>query len=116
DHNLDLLLSSVTAAAQDIESYEEFRKFAAVVLDYANSAPKWILKGQSADATGHMRFELPEDAYSELFEQDEEALKEQEELMKFFDSVCKVRPVGPDDPCPCGSGLSYRFCHGRHFS
>lgn len=116
DHNLDLLLSSVTAAAQDIESYEEFRKFAAVVLDYANSAPKWILKGQSADATGHMRFELSEDAYSELFEQDEEALKEQEELMKFFDSVCKVRPVGPDDPCPCGSGLSYRFCHGRHFS
>ena len=52
----------------------------------------------------------------DLFEQDEEALKEQEELMKFFDSVCKVRPVGPDDPCPCGSGLSYRFCHGRHFS
>jgi preprotein translocase subunit SecA len=27
-----------------------------------------------------------------------------------------VRHVAPDDPCPCGSGLKYKNCHGRHLS
>lgn len=116
ERNLEILLSAVTAAAEDIEDYAQFREFAQVVIDYANSVPKWLLKGQSAAATGLLRYELPPDAFSELFEEDEEAAKEQEELMSFFDSVNKVRPVAPDDPCPCGSGISYRFCHGRHFS
>ena len=116
DHNIEILLSSLTAAAEDIEDYAQFREFAEVVINYANSVPKWLLKGQSAAATGLLRYELPPDAFAELFEEDEEAAKEQEELMTFFDSVNKVRPVAPDDPCPCGSGISYRFCHGRHFS
>ena len=24
-----------------------------------------------------------------------------------------VKPVAPDALCPCGSGLSYRNCHGK---
>ena len=24
----------------------------------------------------------------------------------------KFANVGPNDPCPCGSGLKYKFCHG----
>lgn len=116
ENNLEILLSSVTAAAEDIEDYSQFREFAEVVINYANSVPKWLLKGQSANSTGLLRYELPPDAFAELFEEDEEAAREQEELMSFFDSVNKVRPVAPDDPCPCGSGISYRFCHGRHFS
>ena len=24
--------------------------------------------------------------------------------------------VAPDDPCPCGSGLTYRHCHGKYLS
>ena len=116
ERNLEILLSAVTAAAEDIEDYAQFREFAQVVIDYANSVPKWLLKGQSAASTGLLRYELPPDAFADLFEEDEEAAKEQEKLMSFFDSVNKVRPVAPDDPCPCGSGISYRFCHGRHFS
>lgn len=25
----------------------------------------------------------------------------------------KVRNVGPNDPCPCGSGKKYKLCHGK---
>ena len=114
-HNLEILLSPLTDAAQDIDSYEQFTEYAQIIIDYANSAPKWLLKGHSAEETGMMRYELPSGMFLELFDEDE-AAKVAEDIMKVFDSVNKVRPVGPDDPCPCGSGLSYRFCHGRHFS
>ena len=115
DHNLAMLLSPLTEAAGDIADYEQFVQCARVILDYANAAPKWLLKGNSANATGLMRYELPDGRFLELFDENEAAQME-EELMKVFDSVNKVRPVSPDEPCPCGSGLSYRLCHGRHFS
>lgn len=115
DHNLSLLLSPLTEAVEDLADYEQFVQFAHVILDYANSAPKWLLKGNSSNATGLMRYEMPEGAFIELFDENEAAERE-EEVMRLFDSVNKVRPVHPDEPCPCGSGLSYRLCHGRHFS
>lgn len=114
-HNLEILLSPVTDAVQDIESYDQFVEYAQVILNYANAAPKWLLKGHSANETGLMRYEMPSGMYLELFDEDQ-AAEEAEQVMRIFDSVNKVRPVGPDDPCPCGSGLSYRFCHGRHVS
>ena len=27
----------------------------------------------------------------------------------------KVKKVGPNDPCPCGSGLKYKKCHGKPY-
>ena len=27
--------------------------------------------------------------------------------------VRKVAKVGRNDPCPCGSGKKYKYCHGR---
>ena len=113
--NLELLLSPVTEAAVDIVDYDQFVQYAQVILDYANSAPKWLLKGHSAKETGQMLYYLPENMFSELFDY-ADILEGDEEVMRLFDSVNKVRPVAPDAPCPCGSGLSYRLCHGKHFS
>ena len=28
--------------------------------------------------------------------------------------VRKAKKPGPNDPCPCGSGLKYKKCHGRN--
>ena len=28
-------------------------------------------------------------------------------------TVKKGKKVGPNDPCPCGSGLKYKKCHGK---
>ena len=113
EKNLDLLLSAITQRDAYIESYEEFTEFANVILRYANSVPKWLLKGHSADQTGLMIYSLPEDYFREEFE---ENLNYGEEMMQYFDRANRVRPVPPDDPCPCGSGLSYRFCHGKYLS
>ena len=30
-------------------------------------------------------------------------------------TVKKVKKVGPNDPCPCGSGLKYKKCHGKPY-
>ena len=113
EKNLDLLLSPVTHKDADIASYEEFVECANIILRYANSVPKWLLKGHSADQTGLLIYSLPEDYFLEEFQ---ENLNLGEEVMKYFDNANRVRPVPPDDPCPCGSGLSYRFCHGKYLS
>lgn len=113
EKNLDLLLSPITQRDAAVETYEEFVEFANIIIRYANSVPKWLLKGHSADQTGKMIYSLPEDYFRDEFE---EFLNYGEEMMQYFDKANRVRPVAPDDPCPCGSGLSYRFCHGKYLS
>ena len=115
DNNLDILLAPVTHRDADIETYEEFVECAQIIISYANVVPKWLLKGHSAQETGLMMYSLPDGYFEDEFE--EYAGGEiSEELLKYFDNANRVRPVFPDDPCPCGSGLSYRLCHGKYVS
>ena len=114
-HNLDLLMSPLSAAAEDVETIERFAECAQIILDYANSVPKWLLKGHSANESGLMLYTVTDEYLDELYGT-ELSESENEEVMRFFDSVHKVRPVAPDEPCPCGSGLSYRLCHGKLYS
>ena len=30
-------------------------------------------------------------------------------------SMPKQKKIGPNDPCPCGSGLKYKKCHGKPY-
>lgn len=113
EKNLDILLAPVMHKDADISTYEEFVECANILIRYANAVPKWLLKGHSADETGLMKYSLPEDFFYEEFQ---ENINLGEEMMKYFDNANRVRPVAPDDPCPCGSGLSYRFCHGKYVS
>ncbi len=115
EHNLDMLMSPLSTAAEDVDTFERFAEFSQVLLDYANSVPKWLLKGHNAKETGLMMYSVT-DEYLENLYGTELSESENEEVMRFFDSVHKVRPVPLDDPCPCGSGLSYRFCHGKLYS
>ena len=114
-HNLDLLMSPLADAAPDVDTLERFSDYAQIVLDYANSVPKWLLKGHTAKETGLMLYSASSEYLEELYGS-ELSETENEEVMRFFDSVHKVRPVAPDDPCPCGSGLSYCRCHGKLYS
>ena len=115
ERNLDILMAPITHRDADIETYEEFLECAGIILDYVNSVPKWLLKGHSAEETGLMLYSIPDGYFEEEFE--EYASGEiSEELMRYFDNANQVRPVYPDDPCPCGSGLSYRLCHGKYVS
>ena len=31
----------------------------------------------------------------------------------FYDKNGKLKKVGRNEPCPCGSGKKYKKCHGR---
>ncbi len=33
---------------------------------------------------------------------------------KLANTVIKGKKIGRNDPCPCGSGKKYKFCHGRN--
>jgi len=114
-HNLDMLMSVLSEAAADVDTLERFTDFVQIVLDYANSVPKWLLKGHSAQETGLMMYSATQEYIEEIYGAELSEF-ENEEVLRFFDSVHKVRPVAPDEPCPCGSGLSYRLCHGRFCS
>ena len=43
----------------------------------------------------------------------EERRKELYKEQKKSGTVVKPKKIGRNDPCPCGSGKKYKFCHGR---
>lgn len=100
------LFSVVTDRQDELGSFELFRECIETVVDYANSVPKWLLKGHSSNETNTMRITVRVDELVKEYNYDEPGLN-------LYKMGLAVRPVPPDEPCPCGSGLSYRFCHGR---
>ena len=111
------------------------------VENYANSVPKWSLGGRSADETGFMRvtadlqdaeeplpveeeipvhWEMPRptisEGYTDLIEKDATLEALAKILPNGFPFGMAIPHVAQDDPCPCGSGLLYGQCHGKHLS
>lgn len=102
-----------------------------MVSAYADSIPKWFLKGYSAAETGLCKADW--EAWKKLPEP--EGAGEQEDYPHWAmpeptitDGYAKelssqefplgfaIPHVAPDDPCPCGSGLRYCRCHGKFLS
>ena len=115
----EALFSCINDKIDEIDTFEEYRRYINIIADYANSVPKWLLKGHTSNETGLLKLSIQVDETSF-----EEELSRQEDTKKgpdfnsgplndFYKNIMAVRPVGPDEPCPCGSGLSYRRCHGK---
>ena len=102
DDATEAIFSCVTRMQDEIESFDDYNACMEVIAAYANSLPKWLLKGYSSNETNCLKVVLQAE------EDPVTALIRENPLMGLF-----VPPVPADDPCPCGSGLSYRFCHGR---
>lgn len=71
---------------------------------------KEMLYKNMVDAKADWLYELPQ--WDEIFteEQKKELYKEQ----KKSGTVVKGPKIGRNDPCPCGSGKKYKFCHGKN--
>ena len=101
---------------------------------YVNILPNWFLGGlapaeagslkveYSAEPEGdgeesYKRWKMPAPTKSEGYTDIVEKDKALEALSAFmpngFPFGMAVPHVAPDDPCPCGSGLKYRYCHGK---
>ncbi len=133
----DMIYDSVYAQDESIRSDAEFMRCLQVIADYANSIPLWRLCGYNAREENLELFYLPDEFLNPSAEADEPvapswnmpkptvsegytpAAQEQvpEDLLKLlpggFPFGMAVPPAAPDDPCPCGSGLRYKHCHGK---
>lgn len=106
DDSTSLLFSVVTDRQDEIGSFELFREYMEVVVAYANAVPKWFLRGHTSNEADAMRITLRTDDLAQEYNNEGPGLN-------LYKLGLAVQHVAPDDPCPCGSGLSYRFCHGR---
>ena len=101
---------------------------------YVNILPNWFLGGMSPKEAGSLevaysvdpqedgedsfkRWKMPaptkSDGYTDLVEKDKALEALSDRMPAGFPFGMAIPHVAPDDPCPCGSGLKYRFCHGK---
>ncbi len=70
---------------------------------------KPLLYKNMVDAKADWLYELPQwDAIFSKEEQHDLYLEQ-----KKSGTIIKPKKVGRNDPCPCGSGKKYKYCHGR---
>lgn len=136
----DTVFDTVTRYGDRIGSLDKYNECLHIIADYVNSLPKWLLKGYSPEESGYMRVVLKPDpayrtapvcedsprwsmprptiseGYTDLIEKNGALEKLSSILPEGFPFGMAIPHVAPDDPCPCGSGLKYRNCHGRNLS
>ena len=104
----EMLFSPVTSCQDSIESFAVYSECINTITEYANSIPKWLLKGKTSEEAGMMKLTIRVNDLADGYSADPG--------LELYNLGLAVKPVDPDDPCPCGSGLSYRFCHGKYIS
>ena len=84
-------------------SEKKARALARTIESYSNSIPVWAFRGRSSM---DMMCDSP-------------ALRVNEAMSMFFEhqmtGLYRAAVIGPEDPCPCGSGLKYKNCHGKNW-
>ena len=90
------VLKYFSSADYQFSSLDEFKEFARLVMETGNNTRLYINNG----FTPH-----------ELFETHERPKLRPLPSEPFV--IPSVPKVGRNDPCPCGSGLKYKKCHGR---
>lgn len=122
-HYAEVMFDSVNECIEDIGAFEEYRDAVNAIAAYANSVPKWLLKGRTSNETDSLKISIkveesplaPPDTYGpKMPEQTNVGIDSP--LNEFYKYNMAVKHVAPDDPCPCGSGLSYRRCHGKNLN
>lgn len=86
-----------------LSSVQELNEIIQPLMVYMNSLPRWMLGGRA-----------PKD-----IPVSKEALSQISAMGATFEhmsSMPSFQGVGRNDPCPCGSGLKYKNCHGKPVS
>ena len=101
----EAIFASVSRKQEDIESFEDYDECMEIVAAYANTLPKWLLKGYSSNEKNCLKVVLQTE------DDPIQTMIKKNPILGLF-----VPPTPPDAPCPCGSHLSYRNCHGKNMS
>ena len=86
------------------KSQREAESCMEAIVEYSNKIPKWFLGGRSSVKVGKMD------------SMDANLSATAERLAGLFANASRFPKVGRNDPCPCGSGLKYKNCHGKNQS
>lgn len=115
----EAIFGCINDRIDEIDSFDDYRRFVDIIAAYANSIPKWLLKGETSSDAGLLQLSIKVDeSVLDGNDLDEQAAAEEElgPLKDYYRYNMAVRHVAPDDPCPCGSGLSYCRCHGKRLN
>ena len=127
DESAKDLFAGVNERADDMYSFEEYDQCMHVVADYANAIPKWILKGWSSEELDVLKVDIRADmSEAGPFEDPVPEATEfargrfhlphaSTQMQAYLDKIV-VPHIRQGDPCPCGSGLSYKHCHGKRLN
>lgn len=101
EEGADAIFKSVADCRDEISSFGEFEDYLHRIADYANILPKWKLRGHLAEEDSPLWVGLS-------------ARKRLASGVAMLE--LSIPYVAADAPCPCGSGLSYRRCHGKYLN
>ena len=90
-----------------ISRMEDVQKTVDAIMHYSNAVPRWGFKGRSADEM------FTKDPYRNKKMATAGAMASQ---MQRNMQQASIHKVGRNDPCPCGSGLKYKNCHGKNLN
>ena len=123
EHYAGVMFDSVNDCIDEFDGFEEYKAAVDAVAAYANSVPKWVLRGRTSDEADSLKISIRvEENQFPARESYGPRMPEQTNvtidspLNEFYKYNMAVKHVAPDDPCPCGSGLSYCRCHGKNLS
>lgn len=86
-----------------LSSVDELNEIIQPLMEYMNSLPRWMLGGRAPKDIPVSRENLAH-------------LAALDTTIGKMNTMMSYQNVGRNDPCPCGSGLKYKNCHGKNFS
>ena len=105
--SLNQLVQSILQGGR-ISRMEDVQKTVDAIMHYSNAVPRWGFKGRSAD---------------EMFSKDPHRNEKMatagamaSQMQRNIQQASAFPKVGRNDPCPCGSGLKYKNCHGKNLN
>lgn len=124
DRSTEMLFAAIDDVADAVGQFDRYEECAQIVADYANMIPKWLLRGFSAKEAGVLAVDIkveenerfrsdPVDGLPDYLRHDLPRPDSTTDVSKYG---IAIKRVGLSDPCPCGSGLTYGRCHGKHIN
>jgi len=130
---IDTIKTVINGLPESVGSLEEFNEFTLYVNDFMNNVnlrarrgwrPHELFKKTHPNGLKKLPTIMPGSVHAaQKLKAAETQLKDMGATVDFssIDSFVTVGPygerrvikVGRNDPCPCGSGKKYKFCHGR---
>ena len=124
-----MMFASVDEVENSVGHFDRYEDCVKAIADYANIVPKWILRGFTANDVDMLKVTIATEDHSytngdEYTDDDDAAVPEflrkplpqpdtTTDVSKYG---IAIKRVGLSDPCPCGSGLTYGRCHGKHIN